>query len=670
MLNNNPNQPMNPNQPIPYYNNYNIQIKTLTNTLDQFGRSALGLCTSMGECFNSSFSNIFTGLSGFTNIKKYLPDLSMIQFRLLNFISPSYSSSIPLEQYNDFLILKSDSSTVQYYSRDPVENLKIRVSIRRTNMVIGKKTLKERRQQREGDILSNVDEEEEDTEYKSYVTTFQWQQKVFSPREILMYHSLQSAGSTLQNFYKEEVEKIIADLGKTESLSPSLLSYIQDDLDAKKMEEMFSNKDEDIQGKKEKEEKDDKKPTQSTSAKKKFGSNGLNDLTQHRLFTFVDIDDFSTDVLHEAIPCSSDTPYPKSKVNGGSIGYDIRTKTMYVMASVGEGEINSSTNTGKWKGKEFTLCIIKSLPDGSFLMKPGFSVKPLEGEKEEPMSEFLKRYQNEVGDLDLLTKPKENKYIFRTDDGAVYEYTITLYNDYKKDPKIDEMRKTIIKQLQERSLQMKRNLVGIEFTSPPRDSRTRVYIYGQIISACNFDCEKYFIRYYLDLPQNYTLEEPTSQKLVSATQMAIPMKKYNSIGEPVLEAYFSFPFSIHTLCSSTNPTPKIYFQVTSKDYWDRYRVEGYGYTSLPMAPGVCEEIVNTWKPVENTVNSLRSRFIGGSTELRDITYTSIPNGFKEKFLNKFGFLTEPSGSIKVRFDVIFQNLNLETIKTTTSSLSL
>ena len=31
--------------------------------------------------------------------------------------------------------------------------------------------------------------------------------------------------------------------------------------------------------------------------------------------------------------------------------------------------------------------------------------------------------------------------------------------------------------------------------------------------------------------------------------------------------------------------PRVLLEVASLDYWDRHRVEGYGYMDLPQAPG-------------------------------------------------------------------------------------
>ncbi|KAG2382913.1 hypothetical protein C9374_004880 [Naegleria lovaniensis] len=633
------------------YNN-NQQVGIIGSLLNQFGSGLCGMITAVGGCFNGCAGSVFSGFNGMsTNLSGYIPNLTMLQFRLLNLLSPTYNSNAnnPFEKYNDLLIMKSNSSTVQYYSRDSMDNLKIKVTIRRTNMVIGKKTLKERKEQNEGSLESNLEEDDEDTEYKNHVTVFQWQQKVFSPREIVVYNDMKFPNTTLDGFYKREVDALIEMLGK-EKLSIDLLPYIQDDLDTEQMMEMFDYKrDKSFSHNEEQGITQQQHAEQKTRPhRKKFGTDGISDLLQHKLFTYTDIDDFYTNQIHTSIPCASNEQYPISKKRDPT-PQQSKCQTMYIMASVG------GMDKGIWKGKEYPICIIQALPDGSFLMKPGFSLKPQDGEKEEPMSEFLKRYQNEIGDIDFLNRNKENRYIFRTEDGAVYEYTISLYNDYKKDNKIDETRKRILKQLHEKSLQMKRNLVGMEFNDTPKNYNFRLSISGTILSGRDFEADRYFVRYYFDLPSKYSLENPMSQKLVSSTQMGVASEMWNEF-ENYFETHFAFPFHFDCLCDKISPTPKLFFQVTSKDSWDRFRVEGYGFVSIPSTPGYHKLTVQTWKPAGSIRNNLRSRFVGGSTELRDLSYTAIPNGFDQHFLNKFGFCTETSGSITLSLNIILHGL--------------
>src|SRR5690349_20767239 len=75
--------------------------------------------------------------------------------------------------------------------------------------------------------------------------------------------------------------------------------------------------------------------------------------------------------------------------------------------------------------------------------------------------------------------------------------------------------------------------------------------------------------------------------------------------------------------------------------------------------GSYELTVPTWKARGSIRAQLRTFFIGGSPELADITYTSIPT-VEGPVINKYGFATEGSGSLLVRMNVvILRYCNLE-----------
>ena len=94
--------------------------------------------------------------------------------------------------------------------------------------------------------------------------------------------------------------------------------------------------------------------------------------------------------------------------------------------------------------------------------------------------------------------------------------------------------------------------------------------------------------------------------------------------------------------------PKIFFQVASQDSWSRHRTEGYTYIDVPSLPGrlssdnrswkklstflgFYDEDVRCWRPRGDSIfNELRRFYIGGSNELEDISYVSIPKQFESE----------------------------------------
>uniref|UniRef100_A0A674JGR4 MKS transition zone complex subunit 1 n=1 Tax=Terrapene triunguis TaxID=2587831 RepID=A0A674JGR4_9SAUR len=151
---------------------------------------------------------------------------------------------------------------------------------------------------------------------------------------------------------------------------------------------------------------------------------------------------------------------------------------------------------------------------------------------------------------------------------------------------------------------------------------------------------------------------PAFQQLSGVTQTCVT----KTLGRDNV-AYFSYPFTLEMFFTQEDESegslpqwPVIYFEVLSLDYWQRYRVEGYGSVVLPAAPGFHTLTAPTWRPVElGTVAELRRFFIGGSPELEDVTYVRMPGIFKGECLSRFGFRTETTGSVTFRLHCLQQS---------------
>lgn len=128
-------------------------------------------------------------------------------------------------------------------------------------------------------------------------------------------------------------------------------------------------------------------------------------------------------------------------------------------------------------------------------------------------------------------------------------------------------------------------------------------------------------------------------------------------------AHFCYPFTLEMFFTQGDEAedslpqwPVLYFEVLSLDFWQRYRVEGYGSLVLPASPGLHALTIPTWRPVElGTVAELRRFFIGGSPELEDITYVRTPSTFKGSRLSRLGFRTETTGSVTFRLYCLQQS---------------
>ncbi|KAM9321348.1 tectonic-like complex member MKS1 [Gastrophryne carolinensis] len=217
-----------------------------------------------------------------------------------------------------------------------------------------------------------------------------------------------------------------------------------------------------------------------------------------------------------------------------------------------------------------------------------------------------------------------------------------------------EREEAIYRDLYGRHKEYLNSLVGSDFEMPPAGT-LRVFINGEIVSAQEFECNNLYIHFFMELPKHWSC--PVFQNLSGVTQSC----KSKTLGRDDV-AYFCYPFSFELFLSEevedeeVPQWPVVYFEVLSLDFWQRYRVEGYGSVVLPQVPGKHEITANTWRPVElGTVSELRRFFIGGSPELEDVTYVRIPGTFQGERLSRFGFRTETSGKVTFLFHSLHQS---------------
>lgn len=137
----------------------------------------------------------------------------------------------------------------------------------------------------------------------------------------------------------------------------------------------------------------------------------------------------------------------------------------------------------------------------------------------------------------LIKSRPIQKYKFRTRNANVYEYTIHLYNESKKDTSIDNIRKKLLNQMYERSLLMKRNLVGIHFSSVPSENQKKICINGEILEALDFDESQISVRYLLELPHFNECKFDNEESLIlTASSQYVQLKCGDN--------YIGFPFNL------------------------------------------------------------------------------------------------------------------------------
>eukprot|EP00873_Tetraselmis_striata_P033535 jgi/Tetstr1/453799/TSEL_040751.t1 len=358
-----------------------------------------------------------------------------------------------------------------------------------------------------------------------------------------------------------------------------------------------------------------------------------------RIFTYINADEFTERTETDRTVSTSDKEHLNplamalySRPRGSN--QVLKYQTMFVMADCGEKEGGQRM--------EKVLVAIKAYPDGSFDMRPGLNRRDKDG--------------------NLLDDP----YEFEDDNGAQWYYTVE--NAAKTDATLEEKRaEELTKWHNERARVLRKALVNQMFEQAPGPSpdALRFVLMAEIVAAKDFKQDQLWVEYDIRYdPEIWAVKPEPSEPghLQGCTHVSTCAKYPGEPGRGVLPhyvAHFSHPIEFEFFAQgSPKPSqwPSMCFQVNTYDNWDRYTVQGY--THLPLHAisrgGCAVHRLTTWKPLGTVVDKLNSFFIGGSAELKDITYSGVPQSFNGKFLSRFGFKAETSGVLKIRTSAILQ----------------
>ncbi|KAJ3249242.1 Pleiotropic negative transcriptional regulator [Chytriomyces hyalinus] len=409
-------------------------------------------------------------------------------------------------------------------------------------------------------------------------------------------------------------------------------------------------------------------PKERGDKKEKRTSSKTADITKHEgsntpvtvgsqggmfLFTYIDSDDFvdeedlhrhlttakTEDVTEMAkrvltltkpllLPITPHEPQSESLPNGitGNPVHlykplrDLNFSVMHLMAYL-FSEVGSDSDHLTMKSYEKRLCTIKCYDSGLVTMTPGFNSETSVYQFQ--INEDVYQYRIELISKDLNPEDEENEW--------------KIYSEYYN-----------------RRVSSKQAMLPTTFQRPPSEPGLRLIIMGEISSVQNFFGETIYIHYLVDLAEGWSVEGGQLPLLSAYTQCSS-----GSFNKELhaWEAIFSFPLEAELISlkgSNHSQWPRIYFEVCSMDCWDRNSVLGYGYVDVPRSPGCYDLSVPTWKPVTSPYAQMKSLLVGGSAELDDITYDAVPFGHTGPKLNKYGFQTETSGSIRVKLNLTHQ----------------
>ncbi|XP_010859949.1 PREDICTED: Meckel syndrome type 1 protein isoform X2 [Bison bison bison] len=279
-----------------------------------------------------------------------------------------------------------------------------------------------------------------------------------------------------------------------------------------------------------------------------------------------------------------------------------------------------------YKKHEHVLCTLKVDSNGVITVKPDFT-----GSK---------------GPYRIETEGEKQE---------LWKYTIDNVSSLAQ-PEEEEREQRVFKDLYGRHKEYLNSLVGTDFemTTP---GALRLFVNGEVVSAQGYEYDNLYVHFFVELPTS-NWSSPAFQQLSGITQTcATKSRGMNNV------AYFSYPFTFEASFLHEDESvdalpewPVLYCEVLSLDFWQRYRVEGYGAVVLPATPGSHTLTVSTWRPLElSPVAELRRFFIGGSLELEDLSYVWIPGTFKGERLSRFGLRTETTGSVTFRLHCLQQS---------------
>ncbi|KAJ3194983.1 Pleiotropic negative transcriptional regulator, partial [Irineochytrium annulatum] len=214
----------------------------------------------------------------------------------------------------------------------------------------------------------------------------------------------------------------------------------------------------------------------------------------------------------------------------------------------------------------------------------------------------------------------------------------------------------------------------IEFSEMPEAYGLKVCILGDITSATNFERRDVYVHYLIELADGWSTSSESERPILSS-RTQVSHSTYD-VETCLWTAHFAYPIELEIVTQKPPEQvkwPRIHFEVSAIDRWERHSVEGYGSMEMPRKAGTHEILLRTWRPSGGTFAKVKTAFIGGSPELEDIGYTAYPSGFnvslsttfsllmalKGTRLNKYGFQTETSGEVALRLNIMHQAGNYQ-----------
>mmetsp|Transcript_15886 Transcript_15886/g.31131 ORF Transcript_15886/g.31131 Transcript_15886/m.31131 type:complete len:702 (-) Transcript_15886:13-2118(-) len=335
---------------------------------------------------------------------------------------------------------------------------------------------------------------------------------------------------------------------------------------------------------------------------------------------------------------------------------NLRCQVMYILAAVDlptdkyASELSNPKRMSKL-GHQQVLCRIKAYSDGTFEMKPKFSE--------------VKARQPNVGWYSF-TSPGGAEYRFRLDN---FSQAVEM-SDQESEDESQVAEKSPLAEMEVLALAHSMAKDVYDFEEPPNKGQFRMNVFGQIVKAIGFPIPHVYVVYELVLGNDFIWSpKDRYQRTGAVTQTSKSLSMFvepdessttpldvadHSPSVKVEVAHFGFPITMEILGTAGEPchSPVLYMEVFGVDYWQRHISLGYGFVNIPQVPGCHKLRIPVWKPVPNIRARAREFFVGAGARLRDIKLSGVPPGFSDSVLNLYGHENQTCGSVETSFNVV------------------
>ncbi|XP_065191175.1 tectonic-like complex member MKS1 isoform X2 [Sycon ciliatum] len=312
-----------------------------------------------------------------------------------------------------------------------------------------------------------------------------------------------------------------------------------------------------------------------------------------------------------------------------------RCQCMHIMADLTPNHLEPTPQD------EYILCTLKINANGVLSVQPEFTCSS-------SVSTEVRRTSTSV--------EHKKSYLIESRHQELFEFTVE-HVSLETDKETDQKEKELMKEVYRRRTDLLSSVVGEEFCEPPNADSARIVLLGEIVSAEQFDSSSLFVHYLINLPEGWYV---TDKNCLSGSTQLASTSFWDWSGLVTFALPLDIEFIYCDLARSEDQLiqwPEIFFEVCSIDFWSRQHVEGYSSLRIPDTPGMHEFQLNSWRPINSSSKALMQEFfVGGTPQLQDLTYTSVLKSSKENGrLSRYGFKTETTGRLNLRMSCVHQS---------------